>query len=163
MGGNRTAIRYGGSSLGLSTGQLNSDYAYADGTMNQVEKFKSLGLFDTPPKDIPGYPDPAGTGTVDERARSYLRTNCAICHRPGGQGAGASDMRFITTFADSKMCDQVERDVGQRDVLFQRRPTAAPFRQALAEHQRGIAEAQQILVKMSELVVVHGPGRLRCA
>ena len=103
----------GGSSLGLSTRQLNSDYAYAEGSMNQIEKFKQLGLFDAPPKDIAGYPDPAGTGTVEERARSYLQANCSICHRPGGQGAGAVDMRFTTAFADSKMCDAVERDTGE--------------------------------------------------
>ncbi|MNT63520.1 hypothetical protein D3C72_2013450 [compost metagenome] len=57
------------------------------------------------------------------------------------------------------LADQVERDVGQRDILFQRGAAAAPFRQALAEHQRGIAQAQQVF----ELVVRHDAGRLRCA
>jgi uncharacterized repeat protein (TIGR03806 family) len=107
--------RYAGSSLGPSTAQLNSDYAYADGAMNQVEKLKALELFDTPPKNIPGYVDPSGNeGTLEERARSYLQVNCAMCHRPsGGANVGTLDLRFTTSFADSELCEEVERDAGQ--------------------------------------------------
>jgi uncharacterized repeat protein (TIGR03806 family) len=102
--------RYGGRSLGPSTQQLNSDFAYADGTMNQLEKLKALGLFDAPPKKLEGYPDPFGTdATLEQRARSYIQTNCAICHRPGGEFSSI-DMRFTTPLADTKMCDAVERD-----------------------------------------------------
>jgi hypothetical protein len=106
--------RYAGSSLGPSTAQLNSDYPYADGTMNQVEKLKALGLFDAAPKPIAGYPDPAdASASVEARARSYLQTNCAICHRPGGgNGVGNLDLRFSAPFADTFLCDQVERDAG---------------------------------------------------
>jgi uncharacterized repeat protein (TIGR03806 family) len=104
--------RYAGRSLGPSTQQLNSDFAYADGAMNQVEKFKQLGLFDVAPKTIAGYPDPFGTdATLDERARSYLQTNCAMCHRPGG-AATTVDMRYSIAFADMKLCEKVERDMG---------------------------------------------------
>jgi hypothetical protein len=103
--------RYAGSSLGPSTKQMNSDYAYAEGPMNQVEKFKALGLFDTPPKALEGYPDPAGADTLELRARSYLQTNCSICHRPGsGAGVGNLDLRFTTSFAETFLCDPVERD-----------------------------------------------------
>jgi hypothetical protein len=81
--------------------------------MNQVEKFKSLGLFDAPPKDIAGYPDPAGTESLELKARSYLQTNCAMCHRAGGgTGAGKIDLRFSTPFAQTYLCDVVERDMG---------------------------------------------------
>jgi hypothetical protein len=105
--------RYAGRSLGPSTQQLNTDFAYADGSMNQVEKLKQLGLFDVAPKTLAGYPDPFGTdGTLDERARSYLHTNCAIGHRPGG-AATTVDLRFTTAFADSNLCDKVERDAGK--------------------------------------------------
>jgi mono/diheme cytochrome c family protein len=106
--------RYAGSSLGLSTAQLDSDYPYAEGMMNQVEKFKALGLFDTPPKDLPGYPDPAGADSIEARARSYLQVNCATCHRPGGgNGVGNLDLRFATAFSETFLCDAVERDAGQ--------------------------------------------------
>jgi hypothetical protein len=103
--------RYSGRSLGPSTQQLNSDFAYADGTMNQLDKFEQLGLFEAPPKAANGYPDPFGNdATLDERARSYLQTNCAICHRPG-VAATTVDLRYTTAFADSKLCEKVERDV----------------------------------------------------
>jgi uncharacterized repeat protein (TIGR03806 family) len=100
-----------GRSLGPSTAQMNSDFAYADGMMNQVAKFKALGLFETPPKDIAGYPDPKGTDTLDLRARSYLQANCAICHRPGGE-FNSVDLRFTTAFADTALCGKVERAAG---------------------------------------------------
>lgn len=103
--------RYAGRSLGPSTRQLSSDYEYADGVMNQIEKFQQLGLFDAPPKALAGYPDPFGAGTLEERARSYLQTNCAICHRPGGEFSTV-DMRFGTAFADTNLCGQSERDTG---------------------------------------------------
>jgi len=99
--------RYAGRSLGPTTAQLNADFAYAEGSMNQLEKFKALGLFEAPPKDIAGYPDPAGTDMLEGRARSYLQTNCAICHRPGG-AATTVDLRFSTAFADTKLCEKVE-------------------------------------------------------
>lgn len=104
--------RYAGRSLGPSTAQLNSELTYADGAMNQVEKFKQLGLFDAAPKAIMGYPDPAGTDALEARARSYLQTNCAICHRPGG-AATTVDLRYETPFADTKLCEKIERDAGK--------------------------------------------------
>jgi uncharacterized repeat protein (TIGR03806 family) len=105
--------RYAGRSLGPSTQQLNSDFAYADGSMNQIAKLEQLGLFDVAPKALAGYPDPFGTeATLDERARSYMQTNCAICHRPAG-AATTVDMRYTTPFADMKLCEKVERDAGK--------------------------------------------------
>jgi uncharacterized repeat protein (TIGR03806 family) len=105
--------RYAGRSLGPSTRQLNSDYQYSDGTMNQVDKLEELGLFDAPPKDIAGLPDPfdAGAATLEERARSYMQTNCAICHRPGGEFSTV-DMRFSTPFDQTNLCGESERDAG---------------------------------------------------
>jgi uncharacterized repeat protein (TIGR03806 family) len=106
--------RYAGSSLGPSTPQLNSDFAYADGAMNQIEKFNSLGLFDAPPKALPGNSDPADVAlAIDARARSYLHTNCAVCHRPGGGASvGNLDLRSSTAFDATFLCDEVERDKG---------------------------------------------------
>ena len=68
-------------------------------------------LFDAPPKDIAGLPDPFGADPLEVRARSYLQTNCSICHRPGGE-FNSIDMRFTTAFADMNLCDPVERDMG---------------------------------------------------
>jgi hypothetical protein len=104
---------YTGRSLGLTTAQLNADFPYAEGMMNQVEKFKQLGLFDAAPKTIAGYPAPEGSeGTPETRALSYLQTNCSICHRPGSEG-GLIDFRFGTAFADRGLCEKSEQDTGK--------------------------------------------------
>ncbi len=102
-----------GRSLGPTTAQMKGDFPYADGTMDQIAKFEQLGLFDAPPKAIPAYPDPYGAvGTLEQRARSYLHTNCAICHRPGGEFSTV-DMRFVTDLADMSLCNaDSERDTG---------------------------------------------------
>lgn len=107
--------QYAGTSLGPSTAQLNSDFAYADGSMNQIEKLKQLGVFDAPPKTLAGLPDPFGADPLEQRARSYIEANCAMCHRPGGE-FGSIDMRFQTTLADTKMCETAERDAGKVPV-----------------------------------------------
>jgi hypothetical protein len=43
------------------------------------------------------------------------------------------------------LADQVQRHVGQRDVFLQHRRVAGPFGDALAQDQRGVADAQQVL------------------
>jgi uncharacterized repeat protein (TIGR03806 family) len=110
-------IRYAGRSLGPSTPQMNSDFAYADGTMNQLARLEQLGLFDASPKQLPGLPDPFGTDPLEQRARSYMQTNCAICHRPGGEFSTV-DMRFATPLADGALCDVIERDMGTGVPLY---------------------------------------------
>jgi hypothetical protein len=107
--------QYAGTSLGPSTAQLNSDFAYAEGSMNQLEKLKTLGVFDNAPKTIVGLPDPFGADPLPDRARSYIQANCAMCHRPGGEFSSI-DMRFQTTLTDSKMCETAERDNGKVPV-----------------------------------------------
>jgi uncharacterized repeat protein (TIGR03806 family) len=98
-----------GSTLGPETAQLNRTVA----GMNQIDKFQALGLFDAPvPKPYraalvapyasrDGAP-PAGA-TVEQKARSYLHANCAICHRPDGE-YGELDLRYDVAFKDTKVC-----------------------------------------------------------
>lgn len=105
-----------GFSLGPSTAQMNAEFPYAEGAMNQVEKFKQLGLFEAEPKAMTGYPDPAtpdanAPDDLEQRARSYLQTNCAICHRPSGEYSGM-DMRWGKPIADMRICEVSERDNG---------------------------------------------------
>jgi hypothetical protein len=94
----------GGRSLGLSTRQLDRMHPYPEGAMNQVEKFVALGYLDAMPKALDAYPDPFGSGPLDQRARSYLQTNCSICHRAGGTVSDV-DLRFTTSFADTTLCN----------------------------------------------------------
>ena len=43
-----------------------------------------------------------------------------------------------------RFADQVERDVGERDVLLEDRPVAAPLGQPMAEHEPVVGEAEEI-------------------
>jgi mono/diheme cytochrome c family protein len=51
-------------------------------------------------------PDPYGSaGTVAERARAWLHTNCSHCHRPGGGTPTSLDLRYTTSLAQTNACD----------------------------------------------------------
>ena len=91
-----------GASLGLETRQLDIDFTYPSGvTANQIDTLEGMGLFDAPVKRVAPLPSPSSRvsggmddrATLDQRARSYLHANCAICHRPEGPFPGI-DLRF---------------------------------------------------------------------
>lgn len=101
-----------GFSLGLEIPQLNGSLLYPQTgrTANQVYTLDALAMLSPAPaqlpSDLPAYRDPYGTaGTLDERARAYLHTNCAQCHRPGGGAGVALDLRYSTTLAATASCD----------------------------------------------------------
>ena len=80
--------------LALRTRQLDMDFAYAEGTENQLDHMFSLGLLDRRPEPSDQRErlvDPFGTAALDLRARSYLDVNCSQCHKQGGD-ASASGM-----------------------------------------------------------------------
>jgi uncharacterized repeat protein (TIGR03806 family) len=112
-----------GYSLGLETGQLNGNFAYPATpappftglTANQVYTLNSIALFNpaisAPLASLPSYPDPLGTaGTLDERARSYLHTNCSQCHRPTGPTPVNLDLRYQTGMAATNTCGATPAD-----------------------------------------------------
>jgi uncharacterized repeat protein (TIGR03806 family) len=72
--------------LGVKPQHLNKDYAYADGLMNQLDKFVEMSyLNDDVPSSINTVVDWEDTSqTMDLRVRSYLDINCAHCHTTGG-------------------------------------------------------------------------------
>ncbi len=101
-----------GRSLGLETAQQNGNLTYPQTgrTANQITTLNTIGLFNpaitTAPASLPAYPDPFGTaGTVAERARSYLNSNCSQCHRPGGPTPSTMDLRYSTAIAQTGICD----------------------------------------------------------
>jgi len=90
--------------LGVNTAQLNRDRRYGSGvTDNQLHSFDHIGLFEQPIPDPGSLPrlanprDPAAA--LGQRARAYLDTNCAQCHRPGGPTPVDMDLRWTTPIA----------------------------------------------------------------
>jgi mono/diheme cytochrome c family protein len=58
------------------------------------------------PATQPTMPDPTNTGApLANRARAYLHTNCAQCHRPGGPTPVNLDLRYTTSFASTNSCN----------------------------------------------------------
>jgi uncharacterized repeat protein (TIGR03806 family) len=100
-----------GRTLGLETAQLNRSLRYPDGgTANQLAVLDAMGMFDGglggSPEALPRLAEPGGQGSPEARSRSYLHSNCSNCHRPGGPGGGAADLRFSTSFVDMRVCDE---------------------------------------------------------
>lgn len=87
--------------LGLNTRQLNRNYDYGNGTVeNQIAHFQKLGLFTKPlPMSVPELPKLVNhhdsTQPLDARARSYLQSNCAHCHIKWG--GGNAEFQLIST------------------------------------------------------------------
>ena len=102
-----------GRSLGLETRQLafNITYPQTGRDAHQLVTHNAINTLASPiadPTDQVPYPNPSGTsGTLGERARSYLHTNCSQCHRPGGPSTSDMDLRYSTALADTKACDVV--------------------------------------------------------
>ncbi len=78
--------------LGLNTIQLNKDHDYGNGKVaNQLAAWSHLGLFTeplkTPPKELPKLVDYRDQkASLNDRARSYLQSNCTHCHMRWGGG-----------------------------------------------------------------------------
>jgi uncharacterized repeat protein (TIGR03806 family) len=86
--------------LGVRTEQLNRAFDYPALTDNQLRSWNHIGLFHGDIGSASNYmawPNPHDSAQpVEGRARAYLASNCAQCHRPGGPAPTNSDMRFST-------------------------------------------------------------------
>ncbi|HEU5133729.1 MAG TPA: PQQ-dependent sugar dehydrogenase [Steroidobacteraceae bacterium] len=102
-----------GRTLGLETKQLafNVTYPQTGRDAHQLVTLNAINALVSPianPTEQVPYPNPFGTaGTLAERARSYLHTNCAQCHRPTGPTPTDMDLRYTTALADTHACDVV--------------------------------------------------------
>lgn len=80
--------------LGMTTAQLNVG--------SQLSAFEKAGVVRDLPPDrsaLAQLVDPHDPSKpLDQRARSYLDTNCSPCHRPQGNGSGALDLRHTQAF-----------------------------------------------------------------
>jgi uncharacterized repeat protein (TIGR03806 family) len=84
------------SPIGIKPQNINKNFTYADGSMNQLAKWKSAGYLDSHPAtsgilttvDWTDASQPIGL-----RARSYVDINCAHCHTQGAD-CGYTPMDF---------------------------------------------------------------------
>ncbi len=89
----------GGHALGFNTLQLNREYDYGSGHVNQISALSQVGYFDSSvgdPSSMPALPDTSDSSfSLEERVRSYLQANCVQCHQPGGPSQGNWDASFL--------------------------------------------------------------------
>jgi uncharacterized repeat protein (TIGR03806 family) len=100
-----------GSSLSVEVGQLNGDLLYPQTgrTANQLTTLNAVGMV-APPTPVDAttqrFHDPVGTtGTLEQRARAYLHSNCSQCHRPGTTIPAQIDLRYSTSLAQTGACN----------------------------------------------------------
>ncbi len=94
-----------GRSLGLETRQLAGPARYGDTLADQLATWTALGFIEDPGEVSPFPSADDGDAPVEDRARAWLHTNCASCHRPGGVGQGSLDLRFDTPLAEMHVCE----------------------------------------------------------
>jgi uncharacterized repeat protein (TIGR03806 family) len=110
-----------GFSLSLETGQLNGDFLYTQSgrTANQIATLRHIGVLPSTTPD-PGlltrFPVPLDqtSGSLTDRARAWLHTNCSSCHRPSGGTNVNMDLRYATAMAATNTCniDPIGGDLG---------------------------------------------------
>ena len=110
-----------GGALGVRTHQLNGPKG--EGFGNQLLAWDELGLFSEPldAATVPMMPASPSIADVsaplEDRARSWLDSNCAYCHRPGEANAGF-DARFTTPLpAQNLLWTGVRNDLGDPDTV----------------------------------------------
>ncbi len=120
---NRCHPAAGGGSAGFTPKHLNFLVDSDLGQENQLMVLSRLGVIDS--ASLPGdlssigsLVDPYDTNVATEdRARSWMHTNCATCHNPvSGTATGSMDFRVSTPLPQMKICDVAPQhgDLGVR-------------------------------------------------
>lgn len=98
----------GGHALGLRNEQLNIVVPGFSADVTQVQAFAEAGYVALPEDEVLASPYPGyrSGAPVAERARAYLDTHCASCHRPGGWVPSELDLdlRFGIPLEQSRTC-----------------------------------------------------------
>ena len=130
--------------IGPKARHLNRDYAYADGTQNQLGFLQKVGYLTGLP-EMPAVPRSPNwldaSQPLEARARAYLEINCAHCHNPKGPADTTALTFDIGTPADRHLglCKPpVAAGRGTGDHLFDIVPgrpddSILPFRMASGE------------------------------
>jgi len=93
--------------IGPKVRNLNKEYAYTDGSMNQLEKWASIGylqgLNNVSDRPAVAVWDEVADHSLHDRALAYLDINCGHCHNPDG----AANTSGLTLLADSELGTQL--------------------------------------------------------
>ena len=111
-------------------GEVNSMFDRISGVYDRMNRVMTAGL------------DQSWRARAAERAR--LEPGMKALDLCCGTGDLAFELAGPGEHA-ARLADQVQPDVGQGHVLFQDRRMAGPLGDALAEDERGVAHAQQVL------------------
>lgn len=137
---------WAGNILGFRYGQL--DRRPASGTQiekNQLAALESVGLIDLEEKRRPTsqrMPDPFDESQpLADRARSWLHTNCAHCHRKGGGGTAPFELQYHLKTEDLNLLGQRPSQgsfaIYQPAVVAPGRPYQSLLLYRLGKHGRG--------------------------
>jgi len=99
---------WSGPPLAFNTAQLNKDHNYGSTPASQLDTYAHIQLIGNPvPADNrPQLTSPYETSaTVEDRARAYLHTNCAHCHRLHAGGSVLSHMPADLPLDKTNMID----------------------------------------------------------
>ncbi len=126
--------------LGVINSQLNRDFTYPSSTVtdNQIRTLNHIEFFDVTLDEnaISGYDALNAVDDIsfslDNRVRSFLHSNCSLCHRPGGGTTSSMDLRAhvfdssqvsglsVTTSLGIEGAQEVNNHDTGRSILFQR-------------------------------------------
>lgn len=93
--------------LGVTTLQMNKDHNYGGVVANQLATLEHLGVFKEPlaerPEELPRLVDYRDESQdLHLRARSYMHSNCAHCHRIWGGGNAEFELQASIPLTDTK-------------------------------------------------------------
>jgi uncharacterized repeat protein (TIGR03806 family) len=96
--------------LGVTTLQMNKDHDYGGVVANQLATLEHLGVFKEPlekrPANLPRLVDyHDDSQDLHLRARSYLHSNCAHCHRIWGGGNAEFELHASIPLTETKALD----------------------------------------------------------
>ncbi len=140
--------RAAGFTLGTEALQLNSNFNYVSTgkNANQLVTLEHIGLFTSPlsatQKTDKLFALDDSKATLQQRARSYLHTNCSNCHQPDGPTPVNIDLRYTTTLADTHICN-IAPSAGDLGIANARLvATTEPARSVLLKRMQAVDNTQ---------------------
>jgi uncharacterized repeat protein (TIGR03806 family) len=127
--------------LGVNTLQMNKDHDYGGVIANQLATLEHIGVFTKPlprqPEEEPKLADYRDKSQdLTERARSYLHSNCAHCHRKWGGGNAEFQLLYSLPVAETGTVD-VRPGQGSFDIKDARILAAGAPERSMILHRMG--------------------------